>query len=93
MLKISKMMIDRWSEMTDINQHNELRLEVAECFEKMIGQQFSGYVVFFKEVLKQIEEDNHIDIQLSLLKERILSRMLNEASFYIENIEDVNKCF
>ena len=87
------MMIDRWSEMTDINQHNELRLEVAECFEKMIGQQFSGYVVFFKEVLKQIEEDNHIDIQLSLLKERILSRMLNEASFYIENIEDVNKCF
>ena len=93
MLKISKMMIDRWSEMTDINQHNELRLEVAECFEKMIGQQFSGYVVFFKEVLKQIEEDNHIDIQLSLLKERMLSRMMNEASFYIENIEDVNKCF
>lgn len=87
------MMIDRWSEMTDINQHNELRLEVAECFEKMIGQQFSGYVVFFKEVLKQIEEDNHIDIQLSLLKERMLSRMMNEASFYIENIEDVNKCF
>ena len=87
------MMIDRWSEMTDINQHNELRLEVAECFEKMIGQQFSGYVVFFKEVLKQIEEDNHIDIQLSLLKERMLNRMLNEASFYIENIEDVNKCF
>lgn len=93
MLKISKIMIDRWSEMTDINQHNELRLEVAECFEKMIGQQFSGYVVFFKEVLKQIEEDNHIDIQLSLLKERMLSRMMNEASFYIENIEDVNKCF
>ena len=93
MLKISKMMIDRWSEMTDINQHNELRLEVAECFEKMIGQQFSGYVVFFKEVLKQIEEYNHIDIQLSLLKERMLNRMLNEASFYIENIEDVNKCF
>ena len=87
------MMIDRWSEMTDINKHNELRLEVAECFEKMIGQQFSGYVVFFKEVLKQIEEDNHIDIQLSLLKERMLNRMLNETSFYIENIEEIEKCF
>lgn len=93
MLKISKIMIDRWSEMTNLNQHNELRLEVAECFEKMIGQQFSGYVVFFKEVLKQIEEDNHIDIQLSLLKERILNRMLNDASLYIDNIEEIENVF
>ncbi len=93
MLKISKIMIDRWSEMTDLNKHNQLRLEVAECFEKMIGSAFSGYVVFFKEVLKQIEEDNHIDIQLSLLKERMLNRMLNDASLYIDNIEDIEKCF